>query len=128
MHFRYPTWWEASVVGVEDEPAELFDGLIILAPARSAAFVCAAFWYFPFLGGVNTLCSCSEFSAVSLSKKRGEFVSSSFSTWVQNQFETLRFSLFAAAVTLCLSGSESDMLNDTCPSARSWFLLFINKS
>ena len=113
MHFRYPTWWELAVVAVEDEPPELFDGLIVFTPARSAAFVAAAFWYFPFLGGVNTLCSGSEFSAVSLSKKLGEFVSSSFSTCVQNQFEMLRFSLSAAALTLCLSGSESDMLNVT---------------
>jgi predicted tellurium resistance membrane protein TerC len=52
-------------------------------------------------------------AAVSLSKKLGEFVSSSFSTCVQNQFEMLRFSLSAAALTLCLSGSESDMLNVT---------------
>jgi hypothetical protein len=128
MHFRYPARREGPVVAVEDPEPKFSDSFVVLAPARSAAFLAAALWDFPFVGGVNTLCSCSEFSAVSLSKKRGEFVSSSFSTCVQNQFETLRFSIFAAAVTLCLRGSESDMLNDTCPSARSWFLLFINKS
>lgn len=119
MNLRYPARRELAVVAVEDPEPKLSDSFVVFAPTPRAAFVAAAVWDFPLcFDGVNSPCSCKVFSAVSFSKKLEEVSSSSFSTCVQNQFESDLFSFFAAAVILCLSASESEMLNETCPFAR----------